>query len=124
MRSETPRPLSRGERLLLDGLLAHDFPGAPELREQAMLALAIPGCGCGCGTIDFVLESGADAPVSPAESPVPVEGEVHDGDGEVVGGLLLFLEAGRLGGLEVFTYGDEPLPLPEHQRVSWELRTR
>ncbi len=119
-----PRPLSGGERLLLDGLLAHDFPGAPELREQVMLALAIPGCGCGCGTIDFVLDPGVEVPVSTAESPVPVEGDVLDGDGEVVGGLLLFLKAGRLGGLEVFSYGHGPLPLPDPDRVGWELRER
>lgn len=118
----TPRPLTGGERQLLDGLLAHEFPGVRELREQVSSARAIPGCGCGCGTIDFVLEAGAHAPASTAQSPVPVEGEVHDGGGQAVGGLLLFLTGGRLGGLEVFSYGEEPLPLPDPRHVTWELR--
>lgn len=107
-----PRPLTPDERLLLEALLAHDFPGAAELREQARSVRAERGYGCGCGTIDLVPD--AAAPASAATSPVPVEG-VFAGDW---GGVLLFLAEGRLGSLEVYSYGD-PLPLPRPDQVEW-----
>lgn len=112
------RPLTPDERALLDGLLAHDFPGVEALRQQAPHATASPGCDCGCGTVD--LDVPPSLPRSAAESPVPAEGSVVDASGEPVGGLLLFLDDGRLSSLEVHAY-DDPLPLPRLERVRWEL---
>lgn len=44
------------------------------------------------------------------------EGRILDANGEDIGGLLLFVEAGLLGSLEVYSY-EGPLPLPAPDRV-------
>lgn len=108
------------ERLLLDGLLAHDFRGVEEFRLQAGDALAKKNCSCGCATIDFVVLG--SQPASEAASPVPVERRIRDADREDVGGLL-FCDGRSLGSLEVYSY-DEPLPLPRLVRVTWEQVSR
>ena len=110
------RGLTAVERTLLDAFLAHDFPGVEELRAQARQATASQGCACGCGTVD--LQVSDDLPRSVAESPVPVEGTVVGAGGEPTGGLLLFVEEGRLAGLEVYSF-DGPLPLPRVEQVRW-----
>lgn len=81
MRSDSPSPLSGDERELLDALLAHDFVGVQELREQVVHVRAKSGCDCRCGTIDFVLGA-TRMPPSDSRSPVPVEGLVVGADGD------------------------------------------
>jgi hypothetical protein len=115
--STARRPLTTTERALLDALLDHDFDGAVELRTQARHATASTGCECGCVTIDLHVPD--DVPASPAAGTAPVEGTVVDADGEPIGGVLLFVEHGRLAGLQVHSL-DEPSPLPRPERVSWE----
>ena len=117
MTSRQRRPLTGDEQRLLDALLAHDFPGVTELRDQARDVTASPGCDCGCGTIDLHVPPGV--PLSPAESPAPVEGVVRGSGGAEVGGLVLFVTDGRLGALEVWSLLDDPLPLPLPEQVSW-----
>ncbi|MGY1803435.1 hypothetical protein ACI78T_09140 [Blastococcus sp. SYSU D00922] len=114
-----PRELKPGERALLDGLLAQDFEGVAELREQVEQVRAGPGYTCGCGSIDLL--PAPSSPASTAGSPVPAEGVIRDASGEEVGGLLLFLDAGRLSLLEVHSYGD-PLPLPPVEHVDWVVQ--
>ncbi len=46
-----------------------------------------------------------------------VEGDVVDDQGQVAGGLLLFLDDGRLRDLEVWSVGD-PLELPSMDRAT------
>ncbi len=106
------------ERQLLEGLLAHEFPGVHELRAQSRELLTRKGCACGCGTIDLI-PIGDDLPRSVATSPVPVEAIVLDVSGAAVGGLLLFLADGLLASLEVYAY-DQPLPLPTIDAVRWD----
>ena len=101
------RPLTTTERALLDALLEHEFEGVAELRDQAGSATASTGCECGCVTVDLHVPPGL--PVSSAAGPAPVEGTVVDAEGEPIGGVLLFVEHGRLAGLEVYSF-DEPLP--------------
>jgi hypothetical protein len=120
--SDEPGPLTTNERQLLDGFLAHDFPGVHALRVQVRAVSAKSGCTCGCGTIDLIPE-GDDFPHSESASPVPVEGRVLNMDGEDVGGLLLFLRGGMLASLEVYPFG-EPLSLPAIDNVSWVLQPR
>jgi hypothetical protein len=113
-RGSTRRPLTRTERSLLDALLDHDFDGVAELRAQVPHATASLGCECGCGMID--LHVPPELPSSPAAGPAPVEGTVLDASGEPIGGILLFVQEGRLAGLEVYS-SDEPLPFLARLRV-------
>lgn len=113
-----PGPLPETGHELLDALLRHDFEGVEGLRAQSASVQARSGCTCGCGTLDLVVGD-LDAPQSSASSPVPVEGEVYDERGEPVGGLLLFVHDGHLSSLEVYSYGQESLPLPPLDRVTW-----
>ena len=113
--STARRPLTSTERALLDALLDHEFDGVAELRAQARRATASTGCECGCVTIDLFVPE--DAPVSTAPCPLPVEGTVVDAAGEPIGGVLLFVEHGRLAGLEVHSI-DEPLSFPALWRMS------
>ena len=109
------RALTDDEQDLLAACLSADFDGVEALRAQARQALASPGCTFGCGTIDLHVPH---APRSSASSPLPVEGEVVGPGGEPIGGLLVFLDDGRLAGLEVYSFGD-PLPLPPADQVRW-----
>lgn len=84
---------------------------------QARQVSASPGCTCGCGTIDLHVPD--DGPPSSASSPVPVEGTVVGAGGEPIGGLLLFVDDGRLSSLEVYSLVDDPLPMPLPERVQW-----
>ena len=112
------RPLTAVERRLLDGFLAHDFPGVRELRAQARGLQAKRGCTCGCGTIELMVQD-PRLPVTDADNPIPVEGNVRSADGADAGGLLLFASGGRLASLEVYSYGD-PLGLPDVKHVTWQ----
>jgi hypothetical protein len=111
-----PRPLTTTERRLLDALLAHDFPGAAALRAQLDRTTATPGCTCGCGTVDLQVPD--TAPTAAAGGAAPVEGTVVGPDGRPAGGVLLFVEAGRLSRLDITSYGD-PLPVPAPEQVTW-----
>ena len=120
VRADSPsvrRPLTTTERALLDALLDHDFDGAAELRAQVRRATASTGCECGCLTIDLHVPD--DVPVSSASGTAPVEGTVVDAGGAPIGGVWLFVEHGRLAGLEVHSL-DEPLPMTAPERISWE----
>jgi hypothetical protein len=110
------RALTSNERAVLNAFLLHEFDGVEALRVQARQVLASPGCSCGCGSID--LHAPNDTPMSSAGSPLPVEGEVLGDDGKPIGGLLLFLDDGRLTGLEVYSF-DDPLPMPLPDQVRW-----
>lgn len=110
---ESGRHLTVAERELAAALIA--CVGGVEavvLHAQLAVATATRGCDCGCGTIDFVFP-GAMPERAPGErTGVVAEGDVVDADGRPVGGLLLFLDAGVLHGLEVWSLLDEPLGLP------------
>ena len=54
--SEFPRPLNDSERAALNYLLAADFPGVEELREQARVASVVGRCLCGCASVDFSVD--------------------------------------------------------------------
>ncbi len=111
-----PRPLDPNEQVLLDGLLSLDFDGVAALRAQARDVRVAPGCTCGCGSLDLFVA--ATSSLSTAPSPIPAEAAVLDDAGEEIGGLLLFLDAGRLSYMEVYSYFD-PLPLPLVEHVRW-----
>ncbi len=103
------RPLTANERTTLDTLLAADFPGAVELRAQAATARVTGPCGCGCPSVN--LEVDRTLPVAEvADDPVAVEADAPGG------GLIVFVDEGRLSCLEYWTVEDEPpaaFPPPE-----------
>ena len=113
------RPLRPVERSLLDLLLSHDFEGVEQLRSQADIVLAYSSCPCGCGSIGFehpnCLRPGPSG-ITP-KTTVPLNPIVNDAKGSDVGGLILFLAGGLLDDLEVWSIGNDPLPLPEVQLV-------
>lgn len=114
------RALSADEDRLLVAIADQHLDGS-RLLALARQASVTSSCGCGCGSIGFRY---VDHPASDRSVPTPfvVEGEVTDADGEVVGGLLLFLLSGRPHDLEVYAYGNESLPLPAPERVRWVNR--
>ena len=95
------RPLSDTERRVLGVLLAMDFPGAPELRAQVDTTVVSGRCACGCPSVDLVVEG--VVPLAPVTSRTPVSADV---EGEFAGGLILFVDEGRLSGLEYYTVED------------------
>jgi hypothetical protein len=107
------RVLTPVERAALTALLAVDFPGAVELRAQAATARVTGRCACGCPTIDLVVDEAT--PVAAVEDRMPVEADVPDG------GLIVFVDEGRLAALEYWTVSDETpveFPPPEQIRVT------
>jgi hypothetical protein len=87
-----PRPLSDRERDILELLLAADFPGATELRQQAA-SVSAEREGM---IIDLIVS--AESPRATVVSRTPVQAVV-DGDG-YDGGLPLFVDDGQLSALE------------------------
>jgi hypothetical protein len=107
------RPLTPRERSVLDLLLTADFPGAAELRVQARTARVTGRCACGCPTIDLAVDDAA--PVAGVDGRVAVEVDVAEG------GLIVFVDEGRLSGLEYWSVADETpaeFPPPERIRVA------
>ncbi|WP_198347814.1 hypothetical protein [Nocardia terrae] len=91
------------EREALYAMLEGDFPGAAELREQALTVKVIGKCACGCPAIDLLVD-----PTTPAapNRPNPAREAATDD-----GGLLLFVQDGKLTGLEYYSWTDDT---PEH----------
>lgn len=101
------RALTADERYALDSLLSVDFDGAEALRLQAASALAgEPTCDCGCGSVRLIV--GDATPRSTSASPVPNELDVMGPGGEPVGGVILFVNDGKLAELEHYYHADVP----------------
>jgi hypothetical protein len=118
-RPERARLLSQSERELLELLIPREYPDDKSLWVQLDDLLAYPSCGCGCGSIGFEHAGGVRPGPSHLEplasgSSLPV---VIDEAGREVGGLILFTRQGMLDDLEVYSYGQEPLPLPDTRHV-------
>jgi hypothetical protein len=93
------RPLTARERGILELLLSVEFPGAGELREQAAFVLAErEGM-----VLDLVVPGGL--PRASVVSRTPVQAVV-DGDG-YDGGVLLFVDDGRLSAMEYWWVTEE-----------------
>lgn len=96
------RPLSETERGVLGVMLAMDFPGALELRAQVDSTVVSGRCACGCPTVDLVVEG--DVQPATVTSRTPVNAEV---DGVLGGGLIVFVDDGRLSGLEYYSVEEQ-----------------
>jgi hypothetical protein len=94
-----PRPLTAREREILDLLLSVDFPGAKELREQA-ISVSAEREGM---IIDLIVSEALPRATVVSRTPVQavVDGDRHDG------GLLLFVDDGALSALEYWWVTEE-----------------
>jgi hypothetical protein len=116
-RADLPRPLLDSERVALLAILdAQDFPGRDALRAQAASALVDGYCGCGCASVDLRVDDGAPRAVG-TPSPIPNGAQVNDAAGEPIGGIIVFLDEGRLSLLEIFAYEDPISPIPPLNRL-------
>jgi hypothetical protein len=107
------RLLSETERQVLGVMLALDFQGAEELRAQVVSAQVSRGCDCGCPSVDLVVEG--DVPFAHVTSRTPVNAEV---EGVLGGGLIVFVDHGRLSGLEFYSVEDRTPPVfPDLDRI-------
>ncbi|WP_197696479.1 hypothetical protein [Nocardia terpenica] len=107
------RELTDNEQEALHAMLAGDFPGAVELRAQALTAKVVGQCRCGCPTIDLMVDPSAPAA---ANLPNPVTEAATDD-----GGLLLFVRDGKLVGLEYYSLTDDTpdrFPAPDRIRLT------
>ncbi|NUS44617.1 MAG: hypothetical protein HOQ24_13130 [Mycobacteriaceae bacterium] len=107
------RPLTEVERNVLSAMLDRPFPGAPQLRAQLATARVVGQCHCGCPTVDLAVD--VTLPTAVVDSRIPVEAAVPDG------GLILFVEEGRLSSLEYYHLAEDPppyFPAPDQLRFT------
>ncbi|GAA1332434.1 hypothetical protein GCM10009660_06910 [Catellatospora bangladeshensis] len=112
-----PRPLTAKERAVVERILRLGFPGAAEFRHQLDRVRVVALWGPDSASVD--LRVADDAPPAPVpDGVVPVTCTVIDEEGELIGEIILWTEAGMLSGLEYAWYGDEPpTSLPEVDRI-------
>ncbi|MDT0305457.1 hypothetical protein RM780_00560 [Streptomyces sp. DSM 44917] len=113
-----PRPLNHGEKEVLECILGADFPGSAELRSQVGEAEVVSLWGDGSVSVDLrVPEDTAKADL--VSGVAPVEATVVDDTGELVGEILVWVDRGRLAGLEYAWYGaDAPTSLPPAENIN------
>lgn len=100
------RSLTLEERNLIEWLLLHGVPGASEFLPQLEAAHVHWGCSCGCPTIN--IEVPASIPAAHARSNTLADFVADVGENPV--GVILFQAGGRLSGLEIYAFGDPPIP--------------
>jgi hypothetical protein len=112
--TQSGRALNADELTILDFLLQKDRPGAAALREQVAGTRVVGGCACPCPSV--ALEPPAAAPLAmlpnglyPVEAEVLVAGDEPAGS---AGGVILFINRGRLSYLEYYWYDDAPTNWP------------
>ncbi|MBB5316697.1 hypothetical protein [Tunturibacter empetritectus] len=109
------RPLTLEEQSLIEWLLLHGEPSASEFLPQLEAAHVYCGCSCGCPTIN--IEVPVSIPAAHAQSNILADFVAGTDENPV--GVILFQAGGRLSGLEVYAFGDPPIPfgLPDPTTV-------
>jgi hypothetical protein len=87
-------------------VLSTDFAGVPELREQAAEATVTATCPCGCPSVTLHVPGGP--PASACRSRLAPAEARRAPDDELPTDVILFLDDGRLAGLELVWYSDAP----------------
>jgi hypothetical protein len=120
MQLDSPRPLNEAEHQVLDALLANEFPGAPELREQVPHVMVVEQCDCGCPTVNLYVPEGIpSSPVKTRSRLAPVEGHVIPIGEEPIGDIILFVDEGKMTSLEYVSYVDPaPTEWPDLGRIT------
>ncbi|MFD5258840.1 hypothetical protein ACFWM5_39265 [Streptomyces bobili] len=118
----TPRPMSPGERAVVELILANEFPGAAELRAQVGFVQVVAKWGVDSASVDLLVLEGA--PRSPGVAGViPVDATVVDESGSLFGEILLWATDGYLSAIEYAWYGDEPPSvLPDIAMIAIDVR--
>jgi hypothetical protein len=110
------------ERATLLGLLNHaDFEGRDALVVQVESARVDSYCGCGCATVGLTVDPAAPS-VHLTYRPIPNDADVVDGEGELLGGVIVFVDDGYLSLLEVYWYEDPISPFPPLDRLQISRR--
>lgn len=116
-------PIDSDTFRLLDVWLRHDpaTPGTDVLLKQlASGVTAASNCAYGCGSLE--LHVAPDALIGEVSYALyPVEGEIVDLSDAVIGGLMLWMSDGRMAHLEIWTWLDAGLPIPDVERVRWRV---
>ena len=121
-RPELPRPLLPEEGATLLGLLNHaDFEGRDALVVQVESARVDSYCGCGCATVGLTVDAAAPS-VHLTYRPIPNDADVVDGEGELLGGVIVFVDDGYLSLLEVYWYEEPISPFPPLDRLKISRR--
>lgn len=115
--SASTRPLDHQERDVLSLILDTPIPGAAELAAQLDVARVTRHWGR-TPSVDIEVPTSV-APASRVASGVlPIDAEVVDEAGNPVGEILVWIDSGRLSGLEFAWYlEDVPDTLPSRDRL-------
>ncbi|WP_225828130.1 hypothetical protein [Streptomyces naphthomycinicus] len=112
------RPLSPLEQRVLAKLLAAEFPGARELRNQLGETRVTRRWGAESPSVDLAVPPGVP-PALIEDGIIPATGTVTDDSGGLFGELLVWVSDGRLSALEFSWYGDTaPTELPDPDLVA------
>ena len=105
-------------QLLLAGMLeAVEIEEAETLQGQIARITEVRGsCECGCGSTAVVV---AGASASTYAGILPIHGDVYAADGTYRGGVMVRMTQGLVADLEVWSIGDDQLPFPEPDQVTW-----
>lgn len=113
-----PRPLGDDERRVLAQILDAEFEGVAALREQLAGVRVVGRCDCGCPSIDLQPSPGS-ARSDLVGRLAPVELEVVPVADEPPGGVILFVDDGKLSYLEYVYYSEVvPREWPTDDRLS------
>lgn len=99
-----------------------DFAGRDALLTQVDAARVDRYCSCGCATVSLTIDPSAQA-AGKTYRPIPNEAHVIDANGEIIGGVIAFVDHGYLSSLEIYSFDGPPItPFPPLDRL--ELVTR
>jgi hypothetical protein len=101
------RPISEAEAAVVERALAvaATDDSAPALSASLRTLQVVGRCECGCASVDFC------KPSSGHVAQIVADAVAKAPNGEDLG-VLVFALNGRLSGLEVYSYSDNPAPLP------------
>ena len=117
----TPRPMSPGEKDVVELILANEFPGAAELRAQVGFMQVVAQWGVDSASIDLLVLEGTPRS-SGVDGVIPVNATVADESGSLLGEILLWATDGYLSAVEYAWYGDEPpSSLPDTSMITIDV---
>jgi hypothetical protein len=103
---EHPRPLSQVEREVLVRLLAKEFPGSAQLREQMKSVVVSLDHGSHCPTVGLTVDP--NVPRARVTTRIPVTAFATASDGMQID-VSVHVVDGYLSELEAFRHDDKPL---------------